>query len=224
MNPIQLLNALSNVDSVEFFREWKKEFCVQLRGTHLENLYDPRCDTLSVDTDKFYYVAFIIGTEFIPKAAHFMENLFYKLKIRITKVVDQFVFPHLTNLIQKDETLRLKIFGHATSTPLDEESWVSHCLSWSLNTEEEVLSEFMEIRKHLLTAAFNFLSVQTRVDDPKYKKFICLSDPFKIFEMMIHGPFYETSEEAQQEASNYYPPIRCIGQLGVDFILSHSRS
>jgi hypothetical protein len=218
MNPI-LINALSNDDSVEFFREWKNEFYAQIRDTPLQNMYDPKSDTLSVNANKFYYVAFIIGTKFIPKAVHNMENLFRKLKISIVKQVDKYAFPHLANLIKKDETLRIKIFGQA-STPLNEESWVSHCLS--PNTDEKVLSEFMEIRKKLLATQFDLFSVQTRVRDPNYKKFIYLSNPIKIFDEI---PFYQTREEAQEasELANYYPPVRFIGQLGVDF-KSHSGS
>lgn len=213
MNPIRLMNALSNDDSVEFFREWKNEFYAQIRGTPLDDLYDPKSDTLSVNANKFYYVAFIIGTKFIPKAVHNMENLFRKLKISIVKQVDKYAFPHLANLIKKDETLRVKLFGEA-SIQLNEESWVSHCLS--LNTDEEILSEFMEVRKKLFATAFDLVSVKTRFRDPNYKKFIYLSNPSQIFDEI---PVYQTREEAQEasELANYYPPVRFIGQLGVDF-------
>ena len=219
MNPIRLSNALTSDDSVDIFREWKNGFCAQIRGTPLEDLFDTTSDTLSINTNKYYYVAFIVGTEFIPKAVHYMENIFRKLKISITKQVDKYVFPHLKNLTKKDETLRMKIFGQA-SYPLNEESWVSHCLSSNCN--EEALSEFMEIRKKLLEAMFNLLSTQTRVRDPNYKKFVCLSDPSKIFNEL---PPYQTREEAQEAAqvTNYYPPVSFIGQLGIDFI-SHSES
>jgi hypothetical protein len=140
-----------------------------------------------------------------------------KFKKILIKKVDKYSFPHLLNLISKDAALRVRIFG-STSEPLDEHSWFTYCLA----SDDESISEWMEIRMKMLEALFNFLSTQTRICDPNYKKFVCLSDPSKIFHMLT---LYHTKEEAKKaaEVTIYFPPVSVIGQLGIDFI-SHSSS
>jgi hypothetical protein len=209
------LNSIRLDDFVDINSgKWKSEFLAQIKGTPLEQLFDPTNNTLSVSTDTCYYVAVIVGTELIPRAVRQMENIFRKLKIPLNKQADISVFPHLTELKEEDESLQDRVFGDFLE-PLNEDSWVSVCLSPSC--DEGDLSKFMETRQRLLQAQLTLLSTQTRVDDPQYRKFVCLSDPSKSFGEL---PLYQTGKEAERAAKvpNYYPPVSVIGQLGIDFI------